>query len=74
MRLYIIVDPINHVFQLGILTPFGLMPLAGFSLDEFQEFRNKVNAAWDLYQRSVLQPTIVRDIESIEAIDKIVNI
>jgi len=71
LRLYIIVDPINHVFQLGILTPFGLMPLAGFSLDEFQEFRNKVNAAWDLYQRSILQPKIIEQIQTIEAIDKI---
>ena len=71
MRLYIIVDPMNHVFQLGLLTPLGLMPLREFPIEDFQELRDKVNTAWDLYQRSVLRPTIIQDIESIEALDKI---
>ncbi|MBC8275402.1 MAG: hypothetical protein H8E40_10600 [Chloroflexi bacterium] len=71
MRLYIIVDPLNHVFQLGLITHFGLMPLNEFPVSDFEEFHKKVNAAWDLYQRSVLQPTIIQDIENIAAIDKI---
>ena len=71
MRLYIIVDPLNHVFQLGGAFHFGLIPLAEASAVDFKEFRKTINDAWNLYQRSVLQPEVIQDIESIEALDKI---
>ena len=71
MRLYIIVDPLNHIFQLGLITHFGLMPLYEFPISDFEEFHDKVNAAWDLYHRSVLQPKVIEQIQTIEAIDKL---
>jgi len=71
MRFYIIVDPINHVFQLGVVTPFGLMPPAEFPVKGFEVFRKQINDAWALYQKSVLGSPIVQYIQSIEEIDKI---
>jgi len=70
-RLAFIVDPLNHIFQLALVTDKYMVPVAEFTEEEFLEFGELHEQAWTLYQSMSLQPSVVDFIQGIKAIDKV---